>query len=500
MDYTVEYDKNDPISIETYSQRIIGKTFQQVLDSDDSDDIENKANKGDLGQLVERHHFHYKCNNDSNPDFVEAGVELKVTPFKRNNDGTYSAKERLVLTKINYNDIVHEPFYDSHMWRKAKLILLIYYLYQKDVKKKYDYQIKHSKLYTPPEEDILIIRKDYEIIVEKVKSGRAHELSERDTMYLSACTKGAKSTDRTSQPYSDILAKPRAFAYKTSYMTYVLNMFVIPGRDTYIPFADNKELVNGTVEDAIIRRLSAYEGMYENQILSKLHLELNPRDKGKDSVMICNMLGVRSTRIEEFAKAGIVIKVVKYRKNKGDNQEFRLEDFKFKTLDEEKFDDEVLDEETLEPIGWEYSELYDYLKNRKYLLAVFWEDNKGNIFKGCQLWGMPDKDVEIVHSVWKELKAIVRRGVRLQKKKVGGKYIVENNLPGISHNGIFHIRPHANQSYYILSDGSTVGSGRLGDTDILPDGQRMTKQAYWLNRSYIDSQIDANLRRDYSRG
>ena len=149
MDYTIEYDKSDPNSIEAYAQRLKGKTFQQVLDDDQSNEEENASNRGKLGQLIERHHFHYECNSDSNPDFPEAGVELKVTPFKKNKDETFSAKERLVLTKINYHDVVNETFETSHMWRKSKLILIIYYLFQKGISR-YDYEIKFSKLFFPP--------------------------------------------------------------------------------------------------------------------------------------------------------------------------------------------------------------------------------------------------------------------------------------------------------------------------------------------------------------
>ena len=36
-----------------------------------------------------------------------------------------------------------------------------------------------------------IIIDDYNQINEKIKQGKAHELSEGDTMYLGACTKGA---------------------------------------------------------------------------------------------------------------------------------------------------------------------------------------------------------------------------------------------------------------------------------------------------------------------
>ena len=493
MDYTILFDRKDPISIETFARQLEGKTFQQVFDDADKNVLDDKANRGKIGQLIERYYFHYECNNDSNPDFIEAGVELKVTPYKVNKNGTISAKERLVLTKINYDQIVNETFETSHLWHKSKLLLLIYYLYIRGAASRFDYEIKHSRLFTPPEKDVLVIKKDFEIIAEKVRNGLAHKLSERDTMYLSACTKGAKKTDRTTQPFCDIPAKPRAFSYKTSYMTYILNKYIIPDRNTYIPFTSLTELKHDNIEEIIQNKLSYYIGMYVSELVEMFGIELNENNKGNVAILVSNMLGVKSTRIEEFAKAGIVIRTLTYRKFKILNQQFRLEDFKFQDLDIELFDDEVLDVETLEPIGWEYSELYDYISNRKYLIAVFWEEKDGTVFKGCQLWSMPEKDIEVVHSAWNELKSIVRKGVRLEKRG----HRVTNNLPGIKHNKVFHVRNHSNKTFYVFSDGSTWGNGSLANADKLPDGRYMTKQAYWLNRSYIDSQLDSSLRRRY---
>ena len=48
-------------------------------------------------------------------------------------------------------------------------------------------------LWKLPEKDLLIIRQDYETIIKKIKRGEAHLLSEGDTMYLGACTKGASA-------------------------------------------------------------------------------------------------------------------------------------------------------------------------------------------------------------------------------------------------------------------------------------------------------------------
>lgn len=491
------YDKKEPRSIEKYAQLLLGKTFQQVLDDDNSGDKENQNNRGDLGQLIERHHFHYECNSDSNPDFPEAGVELKVTPYKVNANGSISAKERLVLTKINYMDIVHEDFSTGHFWKKSRLLLLVFYLYQREISKRFEYEIKYSKLFSPPAEDLVIIRKDYDIIVNKIKSGLAHELSESDTMYLGACTKGAKGTDRTRQPYNEIEAKPRAFAFKQSYMTYVLNTYIVTGKDTYEPIVSAVELTNQSFEEALKNRLKKYVGLYEREITKQLDVEINEKNKSYEATLVCKMLGVKSTRVKEFLKAGILVKILRYRKKKSDNQEFRLEDINFIDLNLEKFDDEITDDETGEAVGWEYSELYSLLKNRKYLFAVFWETDEGNIFKGCQLWGMPDKDIDCVRPVWNEVKHIIQEGIHFSIVPHGKEFRVENNLPGISHNGIFHIRPHASKVYYEFKDGTKFGKGRIGDSDLLPNGERITRQSYWLNRSYIDAQICAELKRNY---
>mgnify|MGYP002517432034 CR=1 FL=1 len=85
---------------------------------------EDKKRKGGLGELIEECFFHYQCNSDSRPDFPEAGVELKVTPYKKGAKGDLVAKERLIITMIDYFKVIEEKFEDSHLWNKARLILL----------------------------------------------------------------------------------------------------------------------------------------------------------------------------------------------------------------------------------------------------------------------------------------------------------------------------------------------------------------------------------------
>ena len=73
-----------------------------------------------------------------------------------------------------------------------------------------DYKIHYSTLFELPENDLEIIKKDYQTIIDKIKAGKAHEISEGDTNYLGACTKGASSDSVREQPFNkEIVAKRR---------------------------------------------------------------------------------------------------------------------------------------------------------------------------------------------------------------------------------------------------------------------------------------------------
>lgn len=505
MEYLYEYDRANPKSIEEYARKLIGHTFNDVkewnLHSEVREDMlyDDKSRKGGLGNFIEEKFFGYKANSDSQADFPEAGVELKVTPYEVKKSGKLSAGERLVLTMISYENEVEPDFFQSHVWEKCKLMLLIYYLRDKTLPSNMDYRIDFAQLFQLPEKDMDIILNDYKVITEKIKAGKAHELSESDTMYLGACTKGSTAAKSLVPQYynKEIKAKKRAFCLKNSYMTYVLNNYIVPGKATYEEaLASSDELKEKSFAEILQDRLSQYVGMYEDEIANKIKVEMNKNNKSYEATLIYNMLGVKNNRVEEFDKAGILVKILKYRKQKGKNQQFRLDDINFTEFDNEKMDDEILDEDG-NPAGWENSALYKMLNDRKYLFVVFWEDERGSVFKGSQLWGMPDDDIEIVRDVWIRTKKIVRDGIDFNVKEKGSKVVVENNLPGMSDNGIFHIRPHAQKAYYEFPDGRTIGSGSIADSDLLPDGTRMTKQAYWLNRSYIDSQLVSDLRMEY---
>lgn len=487
------YDETDPLSIENYAKKLIGKTFNDVLKDYENDQYkllineekevyavkhENKKRKGGLGDLIEECYFHYKCNNDSRPDFPYAGVELKVTPYKINKKNSLSAKERLVITMIDYFKIVEENFEDSHLFNKSKLILLIYYLFSKDIKSRLDYKINYVKLFTPPKEDLEIIKNDFKIIVDKIKNGKAHELSEGDTMYLGASTKSASSNNKRRQPFSDELAKPRAFSFKCSYMTYVLNKYIAKDKTTYEPIIkDPNELKFTTFEEIIINKINSYVGKTDKELCKIFNKDYN-NNKSQWIDLSYKMLGIKSNKAEEFEKANITVKALRIDSKGKIVESSPLPSFKFKDIINE---------------SWEESKLFQYLDLEKFLFVVYKKEKDTYILKGAQIWHIPYEDLNVyVKAGWEDIKRIILDGVKLTPHNYKGKLIYKNNFPNKSANKVIHIRPHAQKSAYKLEDGKSIGNISR-DANELPDGRYMTNQSFWLNNTYILNQLDKNL-------
>lgn len=487
------YDETDPLSIETYSQKLIGKTFSNILE-EDSRPFEllheissnygeahgNKKRKGGLGELIEECFFHYKCNNESKPDFDKSGVELKVTPYKINNNNTLSAKERLIITMIDYFEVVKEDFFHSHLWSKSNLILLIYYLYTKDVKNRLDYPIHYAKLFSPPKEDIEIIKHDFETIVNKIKAGKAHELSEGDTMYLGAATKASTSADRKSQPFSDTPAKPRAFSFKASYMTYILNSFIVPNKTTFEPIVKDLSVLNGTTfEDYIISKINSYIGRSDKELCELFDREYN-NNKSQWIDLAYRMLGIKSNQVAEFAKANIVVKSIRLEDDDTIIESMSFPAFKFKNIVEEE---------------WEQSGLFNYFNETRFLFVVFKRFGDAYKLKGSQLWNMPYDDLNnIVYEGWSNVRTAISKGIKFTKKQTKSGLTICNNLPKKSDNSIIHIRPHSQKSAYLFKDGETIGNVSR-DANELPDGQWMTTQSFWINNSYILKQLNEDIKK-----
>jgi DNA mismatch repair protein MutH len=443
------------------AQAAEGKTFGEI---DTTGRIKNLRSKGTLGNIIEESYFGYEINSVSKPDFENLGVELKVTPFKKNKNGTYSAKERLVLNIIDYMNEFKLTFETSSFMSKAAKMLIMLYQYEPGVEIN-DYQIFKAFLNEFSEEDLAVMRRDWETIVTKIRNGHAHLISEADTMYLSASTKGANKLSVRPQPCSVIEAKQRAFSLKASYMTGLIRKYLTP--EHMESFSKKGELQTKSLDEILNERFKPHYGKRVDRLCTEVGIKYNPSNKSMIPHLMARLLGVKKNDIndiEEFSKANIKFKTV----GREPDDSIR-EHMSFKKVD---FG-------TVLNVEWEESELYQLFAEQKYLFLVFrYTENytpkvkRIPYFEGIKLWNMPQHTIEgELYDLWMQIRKVVEDGVELIPK---GKRVF-NNLPGPSYNGISHLRPKA-------SNGK--------DKTLLPDGQWITKQSYWLDREYIQEVLD----------
>ena len=411
--------------------------------------------KGAIGTVIEESWFGYKPDSEAEPDFPEAGVELKVTPYIRGRDGI-RAKERLVCNIINYMEEYDKTFNTSAFWHKCQCILLMSYEHLKD-KPKGDFRIDAAVLFSFPEEDLIIIEHDWETIINKVRAGKAHELSEGDTLYLAACTKGATAESTREQPFSNVMAKQRAYSLKSSYMTKILRQYIFGNQENPKIIKHWEQLRACTFEDYIVNTVSKYYGKTQTEL--KDIFGVDSTSKSLNEILLSKMLDVsgKIAQTDEFQKAGIIPKTIRIQRNGKIKENMSFPTFDFIELSKEE--------------EWEESEFYNYLAPTKFLFVIFQEREDGQyIFDRVKFWNIPNEDLEQVRLVWERTVRAIREGVELIPTPRG----ICNNLPKQTENPVAHVRPHGRDATDKLP---------------LPDGRMMTKQCFWLNNSYILKQI-----------
>lgn len=436
------YDRYSIDSIVEYAENLVGKRLRDVVTVEDVVDI--RRNKGSYGNAIQEYYFHIKPNSDPHPDFKEAGLELKATPVKRNAKGEFVAKERLFFTMIDYCEVVNEDFEHSQFLEKARDVLLITYLHDPE-KEPLDYEIEAVLHWGIPEEDLPQVKSDWETVVNKVRAGHAEDISGGDTLYLEAATKAASSKNRRPQPFSDIPAKPRAWALKGSYMTAVQRKAIDAMKS--IPRHGNERSLD--LLELVRRRFSPYFGLTETELAKKFGLS---RSKDLCARITRRILGVgEDERIEEFEKAGIKPKSLRLRANGRPKEAVSFPAFDYFDLVERDF---------------EGSDFLGHLM-QKYLFVIYREDEAGKYrLRDICFWQMPEEDLDEARRCYEQMRENVRRG----RADISVKS---------SENRCCHVRPHGRNSK---------------DTRPQPYGQPVVKKCFWLNQGYLQGEIERTLK------
>jgi len=447
MENNLPYNEADPIAIEAYAKRLLNKSLRHYMGEIKHVD-KNVGGKGKLGQILEGY-FGKKLDNKSQPDFMKAGVELKSTPLKKITKGLVS-KERLVFNIIDYMEEHKHDFEHSSFWRKNSLMLLMFYLYESKEQSALDCIFKIIRLWSFPEKDLKIIKDDWQKIVDKIKQGKAHEISEGDTLYLGACRKGANNQEPLrSQPFNpSIKARQRAFSLKQTYLNNVIIKQSLPDSEPIIK--DIKEYKSGlSFEDLVIKRFEKYYNKSDVELIREL--KINDTDAKNKFSLIAKaitraILGISKGNIEEFSKADVELKTIRLEKTGQLKESMSFHQIDYNEIIMER---------------WEDSYWHSTLTKR-FFFVIFKKDAKNVIrLSKVMFWTMPYDDLKMAKKFWLDTK----------NKIAYGDY---NNFIKISDGLICHVRPKAIDSLDKMKS---------------PQGTMEKKKAYWLNREYILQQI-----------
>ena len=463
---TKPYDESNRESILRYAAKLKGKTLAEVIPEEYIVEgtlyIDGVHTKGKFGQMLEKGYFFIDNNNSPRPDFDQVGIELKSTPVKETKNRGMVSKERLVLGILNYMKVPEKGF--SIFTDKNSELLIVFYLWEKG-KAKTDLRIQKVVDWIPNEDDLRIIREDWDIIQGFVMRGKADLLSERHTKILAACTKGANSNTKCQQPfnnednnkYND--AKQRALSLKKSYMTMVFKGNPEIGKE--IPKAVYPSIIKDdwkedeSFNDFILHHFDKFVGKTCSDIERILGIEIPAKSKAYYRNLANRMLGLENGKdAVEFKKSNILMKTVRIRLSGRPK-----EDMSFPAFYAFELKDQT----------WEDSDFLSQI-DREFLFVVFGfnttnpddEDRKSLTFLGSFMWSVPDKDLDDMREVWLDT-----------RDRINNKDFV-NFIKG-SDQKLIHVRPHAR------------------DSNDIDEYMGITKQGFWFNKDYLQKIISENM-------
>mgnify|MGYP003632833524 FL=1 len=457
------YDVNSADSIIDFAKLLKGQTLRQACGVEIEEHGYN--GKGNFGQILEKFYFGYEPNSDAEPDFKEAGMELKSSPLKTLKNGEFRSKERLVLNIINYLEVHKEKFETSSFWKKNAHLLLVFYLHDRDLDL-LDYIIKLVDGWQYPNEDLKIIKRDWEFINQKIKNGKAHELSEGDTFYLGACTKGSTALKSfRDQPFNEEQAKQRAYSLKQGYVNHIIANIAQEETAVYGKIIEQPEILDKvrSIEEIVILKFHPFYGKSAEKIEQELGLDLNKKAKSYFANLTNVILGLKlGQKIEEFEKADIQVKTIRLKENNLPKEDISFPTFEYQELIE---------------TDWEDSDFKNILES-KFFFVFYQFEGENLILRKVKFWNMPYSDILEAKNVWEEMVKTVSNGEIV--KKVTDKGVRKTFFPKKTENRISHVRPHARNA---------ADTYELPIADKLTGLTEYTKHCFWLNASYVKDEI-----------
>jgi DNA mismatch repair endonuclease MutH len=417
------------------------RTLGELADSRWTRRPSSRVNKGGAGAIVERY-FGISQNSDQEPDFRGAGIELKVAPLVMAGRTAARIKERTSITMIDYMALDRETWASASLRKKLRRILFVFYAWRPSVPLG-KMRVVTTRIWSPPDDLLPHLERDWLAVWTKNNQGRAHEISEGDGVVLGACTKGASGAKRR-QPHSAICAKSRAWSLKprltwSIYSGSALEDFALQAGRT------RKASRRRDPVDELLRRAEDLVGLTIRQVASRFRLEPG---LGKDRVasVMRRALGLRPRRLPSSLEAlGLELKTVPLGPSAEPHEAMSFSAF---------------DPRELAGEAWEDSDLCARLQNLL-LVPIYRQVRKSDLLEQrvCRpfRWAPDREQLRGIRGEWERYRGLMASG----KAK---------RLPPESDTRFIHVRPHGRNAADVVE---------------APGAVRVVRSCFWLNREFI---------------
>jgi len=461
-------------------ESLVGKTPNELGFQEWKKRVSPKG-KGLIGSFIEQGIYGIPANTDEGPDFRTAKIELKVTPIIKKGEKKKAlfplrAKERLQLHTMDFFEDYKFTLFTSPLWKKCEKIYCIFYEYIKGIDEG-EFPIRFARLLSFDSEDLQIISADYDRVSSTIKKGECHHLNETDYDYLTPSpTGGKKEKNLTSQPFADIKAPRRRWAYKSSFMTFKEEQWF--GASSVGHITRNPEDIKNKGIIALIKsKTDKYIGKSIREIANSLCIAIKPNKKyiqrnggGIDSedfskatatLVFRAMLGLKKGQLSELEAANIHLRTQWVFPNNQSQEPFPLGGvFHYKDIIQTPFED---------------SEIYEWL-HKIYIIANWKlspEIKKPQlIFAGFKTLRIPEEDIEtFCRDTYETTVSHIKQGIIIDDPEKN-----KTALPLTGFNGVMFVKPHAANGFKM--DPLPVPDVKTGQTEF---GLR----GFWLTSKYV---------------
>lgn len=421
---------------------LIDKRLRDIADTQWADAPSSKLNKGGAGAIIERF-FGISPNSEQSPDFVGAGIELKVSPLVMDGANARRIKERTSLTMIDFEALDGETWPTASLRPKLQKILFVFYEWRPDVPLG-DLPIKATKLWSPPTNLLPYLERDWMAVWRKNRSGLAHEISEGDGLILGACTKGATGQMKR-QPHNEELAKSRAWSLKPKLTWTIYQSTVGQNLDGRL-LAELQQADPADPVHALVVRLEPHVGRTIHDIAAAIGVKPSEKAKNRATSIIRKAMGIGPRSLPtDLMALGVEFKTIPLGPNAEPHESMSFPAFDHRELTGEE---------------WEDSDLLSRIQDMV-LIPLYREKRKSELLNQrlCRPfhWSPSREELAGIRAEWETYRDRVAAGRA-------------DDMPHQAETRFIHVRPHG-------ADGE--------DRVVAPGGLEVVRKSFWLNQEFV---------------